>query len=435
MEQKSNESLLVIESKTAAVRVLIVAIAVGAIVFAWFTVKWQLAFMLADQSSISEPNAKAIGQFAVDLAPSDPHANWYLLNSERSDFTSESLNASVSGMENIVRLAPYNYNWWVELGRMYEQAGKRDSAEAAFKHAVELAPNYTIPRWQLGNFYLRSGDDQKAFAELQRAAELNSVYREQVFSIAWDYFDKDMSRLETIAGDSPAVRAGLAKFYAVREEPDASLRMWNSLTPQEKEANSDVAKVIAQGLFEKRFYREAVEFVRDLGIEPNARKAEVQNGGFEAPIGELDYTYFNWRITKIDKIDIKLDPTQKHEGNRSLRINFDTFSGGLFYEAYQTIAVDPSTQYILSFWVKTDDLKSGGMPTLEVLNANTDKLITSSETFPIGTNNWQQLKVEFTTPEDAKGIVIRTSRSYCGEHCPIVGTFWYDDFKLERVKG
>ncbi len=433
MEKETNESLLKFASNTVVTRIALIFAIIAALLFGWFAARWQLGYMLADLTSPMDPNAKAISQLAIDLAPADPFVKWFAISSVRNDFTNESVESSILSVENLIRSAPNHYVWWVELGRTYEQAGQGEKSEQAFQRAIELAPNYTFPHWQLGNFYLRSGKDTQAFAELKKAAETNAVYREQVFSIAWDYYQEDTQKLEEIAGNTAAVRASLAKFYAVKEKPAESLKMWNSLSDEEKLANSEVAKIIAQGLFEKRFYKQAIEFVRDLGIEPNAKAETVQNGGFEESIGGSDYTYFNWRTAKVEKIDIKLDPTQKHSGNRSLRVAFNTFTGGVFYDTYQIVTVTPATNYALTFWLKTSDLKSGGMPTLEIVDPSGNKIIAASESFPTGSNDWKQYRVEFASPDSAEAVLIRTSRSYCGENCPIVGAFWYDDFELSKI--
>ncbi len=434
MEKEINQKVLIVNSKSVGVRVFLIVTVILILLFGWFSVRWQLGFMLADLTSPNESNAKNIAEIAVDLSKNDPLANWLLASVTKNDFTDQSLQASIIGFEKVVRLAPHNFSWWVELGRSYEQSNQPEKAEKAFLRAVELAPNYTYPRWQIGNFYLRQGDDVKAFSELQKAAENNSVYREQVFSIAWDFYEQDTKKLEELAGNTPAVRAGLARFYVVKDRPEESLRMWNTLNAEEKKANAAVAKLIAQWLHEKRYYRQAIDFVRDLGIEPKAQAETVQNGSFEDPIGESDYIYYDWRVGKIEKIDVKLDPVQKQDGNRSLRVTFNGFSGGVFYNLFQVVTVEPKSKYLLSFWLKTEELKSGGLPVLEIVNTNSDKIITSSESFPAGTNDWQKIEVEFTAPEDAQAITIRTSRTYCGEACPIIGTFWYDNFRLERLK-
>ncbi len=432
--ETESRQIYAIDSRPTLVRIGLLFAVLAALVFVWFAVRWQLGNMLADLTSPNEPNAGEIARMAVDLAPSDPTVRWLETQTQIDFSDSESLKKSVENYENIVRLSPNDFQWWIQLGRAYEQTEQTEKAEKAFARAVELAPNYTFTHWQLGNFYLRQGNGGKAFSELQKAAENNAVYREQVFSIAWDYFGRDTKKIEQIAGNSPEVLAGLAKFYAAKEQPADSLRVWNKISPEDKPANKEVAKIIAQALYDKRFFRQAIEFVRDLKIEPNAKQETIQNAGFEDAISDLDKIYFDWNIKPLEKMSVKLDPTQKHEGRRSLRVNFSGFSSPELYTIFQTVTVEPNAGYNLSFWLKTDDLQSGGTPVLQIINANDDKLIAESKSFPPATNDWQKINLEFTAPDNSEAIVIRTSRSFCGVNCPIVGTFWYDDFNLTRVK-
>ncbi|HEX3101450.1 MAG TPA: hypothetical protein VHQ01_06660, partial [Pyrinomonadaceae bacterium] len=65
--------------------------------------------------------------------------------------------------------------------------------------------------------------------------------------------------------------------------------------------------------------------------------------------------------------------------------------------------------------------------------ASANKVLAVSTAFPLGTNTWTQITLEFSTPDKSDGIYVRSSRSYCGETCPIVGTVWLDDFKLTKL--
>jgi hypothetical protein len=425
--------LKVFDARQLPVRVSLILAVIFAVSFGWMAIRWQLGNMLAELASLSDPNAREAAQLAVKLAPDDALSNWRLADSTKDSQPGGS-SAAVKDFENVVKLAPNDFRWWIELGRAQEQAENIENAEKAFLQAVNLAPNYSFPRWQLGNFYLRQNRSDEAFGELRKAAETNLIFRDQVLSIAWDFFDKDVSKLEQVAGDSSMVRAGLAKFYAVKERPEDSLRMWNTLSEEEKEANADAAKVIAQALYDKRFYRQAIEFVRQLGIEPDAQNQTFQNAGFEKPIGDFKEVYFGWRVSPAEKMEIKLDPTQKYEGSRSLRVTFNGYTNPSLYNIYQIVTVEPSARYRLSFRLRTENLKSGGTPELEIYNAIDEKSIVTSSSFPIGTNDWQQVKIDFTSPQNAEAVGIRTIRAFCGSNCPIVGTIWYDDFKLEKLK-
>jgi hypothetical protein len=83
--------------------------------------------------------------------------------------------------------------------------------------------------------------------------------------------------------------------------------------------------------------------------------------------------------------------------------------------------------------VRTENLKSGGPPFVEVWNIPDGAILAATEPFQSGTADWRQYSVEFTAPESIQGVGIRTARAYCGEQCPIVGVMWYDEFKLEKI--
>jgi tetratricopeptide (TPR) repeat protein len=428
------EQIKIIEIKDWKGRLVLVAIVFVVLVFGWFAVRWQLGNMLAALTPTNDPNAKAIADFARASSPRDPITNWFKASVEKDDFTPESLAKSVEDLEQTVRYAPADFRYWLELGRAYEQTENYEKAEKAFMRSVSLAPNYSNVHWQLGNYYLRQGKEQEAFAELGKTADTSAVYREQVFSIIWEYYEKDTSKLEQLTKGKSDVRASLAKFYAAKERPEDSLRIWNTLSDEDKLRNQDVARLVAQALYDKRFYRSSIEFVRQLGIEPQAQPETVQNGGFEAPISaDAKDAFFGWKLTKKEKIEVNTDPTKKKEGNKSLRVSFNGFSGVEIKNLSQIVTVEPNKKYRLNFWLKTDNLKSAGTPTLEIINANDEKIIMTSAAFPTGTSDWVPIAIEFTAPEKSEAVVIRFDRAYCGDACPIVGVFWVDDFRLEKI--
>lgn len=436
-EQKTKDELqmAVFDARKTPVRIALIVGVIFALVFGWFSIRWQLGNLIASLTLPNEPNAKQFAGLATSLSPSDPITNWFAASVETQDFSPEKFEKALRGFQQTVRLAPNDFRWWIQLGRAYENAGDMQNAEKVLLHAAKLAPNYTLPHWQLGNFYVRQGREAEAFGELQKVAENNAVYREQVFSIAWDYYEKDTAKLERIAGNSPSVKASLAKFYAAKESAENSLRVWNSLSGEEKEKHTDIAKLIAQALYDKRFYRSSVQFVSQLGIESNVKAETVDNAGFENVISdETTQVYFGWRVLPVEKIEVKTDPNQKREGARSLRVLFSGFSGIELNNLYQIVPIASNGRYRLSFWLKTENLKSAGTPTLEIVNSNDDKIIAAGKPFPAGTGDWQQLQIEFTAPENAEAVTIRTARAYCGNACPIFGTIWLDDFKLEKLK-
>ena len=427
------QDLTAIDSRSIKSRLLLAGVVILAIVVAWFAVSRQLGNMIANLTSPDNPDVISAANLAVSLAPGDPVAKWLLASAETNGAASD-VDSAVKSMEDAVRLSPFDYRWRIELGRAYEQAEKTELAEIEFQRSIELAPTYAFPRWHLGNFFLRQNRIDEAFVELRKAAENNRPYREQVFSLAWDYFDKDPVKVEQLAADTTDARAALALFFASRGRASDSLRIWNLLSDDDKAVNPQVAKDIAHGLYIQRIFPQALEFARQLGIDAEARPEEITNAGFEHAIGSQAEARFDWQINRNDaKIDVTSDSTVRHSGARSLRVSFRNYVKPELYNIFQTVVVEPGKNYRLTFWVRSESLKSSGGPLLQIVNAVDDMPIILSKAFSTGTNDWLEYTIDFRAPENCNGITIRTVRLPCGGQCPIVGTLWYDDFELRRV--
>ena len=414
-----------INSKTVPVKIALILTIIFAVVFAWFAARWQIGDLLAELTALNDANVKQSAAAAIDFAPRDPLANWLAADAGKPE-------DATAGFEKVVRLAPNDFRWRVELAKIYEQSGDVERAEKSLGRAAELAPNYAYPRWQLGNFYLRQNRGIEAFAELKKAVGGNDIYPTQVYSLAWDYFDKNTAKINELAGDSAAARKDLVKFYLSKERPNDALDIFNSLSENDRKTDANFTKLVTQTAAEKRFFKVGEEFARQSGIDADAKYENVTNGGFEKEIPVSEATYFNWRLTTTDKLDIKTDATQKHSGNRSLRLVFSGFSELYFSNIIQIAAVQSSVKYRLSFWAETENLKSAGTPNVEIVNACDNKLVAVTKPLATGTNDWQQMTADFAAPDNCDGIFIKLGRAYCGEKCPIYGTVRLDDFALAK---
>ena len=143
---------------------------------------------------------------------------------------------------------------------------------------------------------------------------------------------------------------------------------------------------------------------------------------------------FGWRIYRDQqRIELIGDTATKHTGQRSLKVIFRTYNKPELYNAVQLVKVEPQTRYRLKFFVRTENLKSGGTPLIDISDGRTALVITGSEPLENGTADWSERSIEFTTPAKCDGIFIKMGRVPCGENCPISGTVWFDDFSLERL--
>lgn len=437
-----SERTFQIETKSAAVRSALILTAAALVAFGWFSVRWQFGSMLGETTSLADPGASEIAVAAKQLSPYDPFVSWLLASVTYDVSKPESIDDHVKAMEDVVRLAPFDDRWWIELGRAYEQAGDPARAEKAFLRAVELAPAYTYPRWQFGNFLIRAGRVDEAFREFKLSAESSSVYRDQVFAVAWDYFDRDPAKMDELAAGSPEMLAGLTRFYAAREKAEEAFAAWVKMTPDEREGHGQIGALVARALFEKRYYRTAAEFVQTLGTEPEVRIGGLVNGGFESELSARPDALFTWYVVKRDKVEVRQDQIVRKSGQRSLRMNFKGFAGAEFANLFQYFAVDGGASYRLRFLFRTEDIKTqspltvevSGVPSLLLRKTEVSPGVLGQFELPRGSGDWQEAVVEFVAPEGCEGLQVRVNRNPCGDGCPLYGTLWLDDMSVERIK-
>ena len=425
--------LKIINTQAAVVRVALLVIVLSAAAGAWAAGRWFFANVLAEAvAGAGEPGRQTL-LWAQTAGPRDPLTHRALGGLERRSFDPAAKSRAVRDYEEAVRLSPFDYRIWLDLGQARQQAEDAAGAEKAFRRAVGLAPRYAAPRWFLGNFLLRAGRLDEAFAELQRASDADPGYRPQFFNAVWQVSDKDLPTLQRAAGPTSAARADLAQFLLGQQRPNDALNVWNSLSGQEKKQFAQLGEGMRDGFLAAKKYHAALSVARGLATtEENAPTiGRVTNSGFEdaAATGP-----FAWQANSVAQAQTGTDTARKHSGNNSLRVNFKITSNLAWANVTQLLAVDAGGRYRLSVYVYTDSLKSAGPPVLQILDAPTQQILASSAPLPTGSSKgWQLVSVAFAAR--GEGVILRLARESCGADttCPIFGTVWYDDFSLERL--
>jgi hypothetical protein len=399
----------------------------------WFSAHWYLGDTIAENLDADDRGIET-AQMAVRLAPDDPLAHWILAEIELRTLPLDKINQAIAEYEQATRLSPNDYRFWLSLGRALEQSGEAEKGERAVRRAVALAPAYSYPRWYLGNLLLRSGHEVEAFAELRQASDTYPDLQPQVFSLAWQVYGRNHDELNAAIGPAVAVRAEFVKYLINFGQLDEGLKIWDELNVSEKRASRVTGQGILQSLLEAHHFRRALEVANDLAPEGTERAVtgRIIDGGCEQST-TASASPFGWQLKSTRQAQASFDTQIHHGGGRSLRILFQA-PGKVDFSVSQLVTVEPGTEYDLACFLKTRQLASAGSPVVEVIDAADGMLLGASQPAPADTNDWQPIALTFKTGPKAEAIVIRLTRSSCGDNaiCPIFGDVWYDDFDLKR---
>jgi tetratricopeptide (TPR) repeat protein len=327
---------------------------------------------------------------AASLSPSDPEIH----RTRAAVATRLQMHAeAVSSLEIATRLRQRDDVLWLELGNAREEVGDTKGALAALDQAVRWAPYYAHTHWHRGNLLLRMGRFDEAFGELRTAATGNKNYLPNLIDLAWGISKGDVNRTEELIEiKDDHQRLAFVQFLTRKRQFRGAYSVWSS-----------VAEVGAPHLF---------------------------NGGFEEPLVFDGLELGRWVLSHDAKNKLAIDVSEKFTGTRSFQITLDGNWNPVTPLLSQTVLVDPSKTYRVSFSLKTKDLVTGGPPLFTANDATNNQLLGKSETFP-STDSWRTLNFTFTSLATTEAAVIRLQRHNCdASPCPIFGVLWLDEIQI-----
>ena len=164
------QELIQINVRRVPLRILLIVLLIGAAAWSYYSVRWYLGNTLAEYFNPAQNNLE-VANWAVSMAPRDPLTHWRIAQVSQKLLPLDQQAPAIAEFEKAVSLSPYDYRFWMSLGRAYEQSGDVVKAEDALRRAVSLAPSYAYPHWYLGNLMLRNGRYDEAFSEIRIAGD------------------------------------------------------------------------------------------------------------------------------------------------------------------------------------------------------------------------------------------------------------------------
>ncbi|MGD0415024.1 MAG: tetratricopeptide repeat protein [Terriglobales bacterium] len=337
--------------------------------------------------------------------------------------------SAIESYRAAVALNPHDAHYWFDLAGAYQVTGDLAGQRAALDRALQAEPTAPDVAWEAANFFLIDGDIDRALREFHVVIENDTALVNAALNACWRARpDPDALLREAV----PARTDSLISFLTIltsNKETEGSIKTWARLAQLHEKFENRYLYAYVRYLVEMHRPDAAMtawEQTADvLGLSAYLPTEDnlVVNGNFSLDIlnGGFDWTYVNREgVTPV------LDPSDFHQGHRSLFLNF--LGPGIRDAGIsQLIPVHGATTYDFSAYYKSSDFEGAGGPQIVLRDAYTGAPLFTSD--PLNDADfWKEVHSKVTTPNSTTLLVLAIERFPAGS--PIRGKLWLDDFEL-----
>lgn len=350
------------------------------------------------------PDPKGL-ETALRWDPDSPESHFLSGLVYRDTPEAQDLEKATFHLEEAIRLNPFNWHSWIELGRTRELRGSWDAAEEAYRKALQLNPRAASFHWRLANFYLRQGRWHSALSAFGRALQLNPMpYLQPSLHLLW-FSGVPLEEILKIWPQEKQARLQMIRFLLEREADQAWLSLvWEQCLEDENPPSFSEGDFYIRHLIHRGNYRECrsnwVRLAARNGLQDPAYRAGenyLWNGDFTLPLtgGVLD-----WRIQSSEEWTLR--PGGRRGG---LSIEFRGDDNPDFSGLEQLVVLDSAGEYELRFRGRSEKRNRDSGLHFEVA-AGPVVVATPSV---VGTS-WSDYSVRFRVDGDGQFVKLRLRR-------------------------
>jgi hypothetical protein len=340
-----------------------------------------------------------------------------------------SLKEAVDIFEQALRMDPASAYRWCDLAETLLKANQTSRAGYCMSEALKHAPQVAIIQLRAGLFYFEAGQIRDGLHCMSRVLELSDEYDANVFAT---YAGKAGGVDNVLTDGLPALQRPAQSYFRHlldQEEEIPDLRkVWQWLIAHSFTDDKLASDYIDFLLGSEQYQTAAEAWTQQLGGRKGdyRQSNELFNGGFEAePTG----TVLDWRIRKVEGVEVKRDSTQVVEGRWSLRISF----GGkenVNYSIAQRAVVKPGP-YRFAAWIRTEGITTDQGIGWQIVDAEASSRLNVSTEQRLGTSDWSQVEATFNVLAETDLLEVRLSRRASRKFDnKISGTVWVDKVSL-----
>ncbi len=386
-----------------------------------------LSFYFVSVADSSSSNLAASKAVAFDSTNPDAYEMRGLLFLQKGNYRE-----ALGNFKSLIALQPNDYFSWVRLGYIYSKLNDFDNALNSYNKAVSLAPNYASPKRYLGELYLKNGNSELAFQNLSQAAAVDETLLPEVLQFAYKTFSGDAAAIENaFRPNSIKAKKQLAFYFIKRKIMSDGTKQFLTSDELDEETKDEFINLLIQD----KNYPLALELWNSKDKTKNSSVVSnnlIANGGFEAAIDGGE-TGFGWKVNqKTDNVAVSLDNEEVYAGDKSIFFQFNGTSDPSNAILSQMSPVEPDQNYRLTFAGRAQDLVTGGLPVVSVIDADSKKVVGQSSAIT-ARDIWQKYTIDFRTTNKMEVLIISVQRLNCNPSpCPAFGSLWFDDFELKK---
>jgi tetratricopeptide (TPR) repeat protein len=374
-------------------------------------------------------------ELATRLEPANPE-NWYVLGRYwQYNLEDPNTEKAIQAYQKSLSIDAHSADTWSDLATAYESEDNLPAARDAFQHAKSAYPLSPEVAWRFGNFLLRRGELDGAFAEMRHAVEIDPKRGAAAFALCARVDSNTSEVLDRVLPPSQPAYLSVISALVAQQQTEQALLVWSRLMDLHPhitlaDSNDLLEELIHknQMLDAERVWNQALSSAGiSRSVDPGG--SLVWDGGFESNITNVGFT---WRYSPyINGVQIGLDAKEKHSGNYSLRLTFNGLHNVDFHEVCQYIVVRPSTAYRFSAWVQTRSLSTDEGVRFS-LAAVSDSAASISWTDDVeGTQPWTRIELPWNAPPGVRQLRLCISRRPSAKFdSKILGSAWIDDVSL-----
>jgi tetratricopeptide (TPR) repeat protein len=366
-------------------------------------------------------------QRAVRLAPGN--ADYRHRLGRYFTFVAGDPQSAIDSLRSAVALNPHDAHSWLDLAAAYQVTGDVAGQRSALDRALQAEPTASDVAWEAANFFLVEGDIDRALREFRVVIENSVELQDAALRACW----RVRPDTDALLRDAVPARAHclISFFYLLRskQETEGVIKTWDRLTQlHEKFPNRYLYEVVRYLIDVRRPDAAMAAWKQNadtLGLSAYLPTEDnlVVNGDFSLDIlnGGFDWNYVN-------RVGVRplLDPSDFHQGRRSLSL---TFEGPGINDAgiQQLIPVRGATTYDFSVYYKSADFEGAGGPQIVLRDAYTGTPLYTSDSLT-NADFWKEVHSQVTTPDSTALLRLAIERFPAG--AAIRGKLWLDNFEL-----